>query len=222
MLNSNIQFIEHIPKTYYYNFKNKNDIEQYIYPLDNSLNNKKQIKRGILKPNYSYGGNGIKIIENIKEIDYKLKNVIVSEYIEHSEYYAGHFLVIDGIIQDKIYFCSNYKYKNNIKCGRIKNYTIQNKLIVDDNIFDLIFTDLSYSGFADSDFIIHNNKIIIFEINPRPGGSLIHDKIYLNKFINSLYEHETVKTILNKIKLQYDMKLNFKKTNKDIKLKILK
>ena len=57
----------------------------------------------------------------------------------------------------------------------------------DDIIFSCIFNDLNYSGFACADFTIHNNKIIIFEINPRPGGSLIHNEKYLNIFLDKLY-----------------------------------
>lgn len=56
-----------------------------------------------------------------------------------------------------------------------------------DNIFNKIFKKLDYSGFACANFIINSNKILIFEINPRIGGSLIHNKEYFMKFLNKLY-----------------------------------
>ena len=55
-------------------------------------------------------------------------------------------------------------------------------------IVDQIFKDLNYSGFAVCDFIIVNDRIVIFEINPRPGGSLIHNEKYLNIFLDKLLE----------------------------------
>ena len=50
--------------------------------------------------------------------------------------------------------------------GRTINYTILPELLVDDSIFNKKISNLSYSGFADCDFTIVNDRIIIFEINP--------------------------------------------------------
>jgi predicted ATP-grasp superfamily ATP-dependent carboligase len=164
-------FPESIPTIYYYHFLNETYV---LMPKNQKL---------IQKPNTGFGGSGIKIVYSIEP---SLKNHIVSEYIEHTTYYTGHFLVIKGIIYEKVYFCSSHPYNNGIKMGRIINYTILPELLVDDSIFNKIFSNLSYSGFADCDFTIVNDKIIIFEINPRPGGSLIHNKVYFNKFIDSV------------------------------------
>ena len=167
-------FIDNIPIIYYYNFGN----ETYI-------SNIKISQKMILKPNEACGGSGIKIVN---KINIHRKNCIISKYINHNEYYVGHFLVLNGIIHDKVYFYSNHVYKDGIKKGRILNYKIIKELDIDDSIFSNIFCNLNYSGFADSDFIINNGKIVIFEINPRPGGSLIHNEIYFNQFIDKLYD----------------------------------
>lgn len=53
----------------------------------------------------------------------------------------------------------------------------------------MIFDNLKYSGFACIDFTIKNENIIIFEINPRPGGSLIYNKKYFDKFIDTIISH---------------------------------
>jgi predicted ATP-grasp superfamily ATP-dependent carboligase len=166
------KYIEHIPAIYYYNFEN-----------ETFFNNTLLKKKLILKPNEMCGGSGIKIISRFNN---KETNCIIQEYISHNKYYVGHFLILNGIIYNKIYFSSNYKYNNRIKKGAIINYKIENELDIDDSIFYKIFNDLNYSGFADSDFIIVNNKIIIFEINPRPGGSLIKNEKYFNIFIDKL------------------------------------
>ena len=164
-----------IPITYYYNFGN----ETFI----NNINIHDKI---IKKPNTSCGGAGI-TINNV--IDYNLKDCIFQKYISHSQYYVGHFLVFNGLIHEKIYFSSinvNVNVNDYIITGNITNYTIHKKLTDDDSIFNKVFYDLQYSGFACSDFIIHNNIIIIFEINPRPGGSLIHNEYYFDLFIEKL------------------------------------
>ncbi len=140
----------------------------------------------IKKPNKGYASIGI---ERITKFDKnEIKNNIIQTFIENEIYYSGHFLVLNGTILKKIYFYSDYKYSNGIKIGKIKNYKITEKLEIDDTIFDKIFSNLKYSGFACPEFIIHNDKIIIFEINPRAGGSLVSNKIYLNLFLDKLIE----------------------------------
>ena len=150
-------FNKNIPKTYYYNFDN----ETYI--SDSFINNKNE--KLIQKDNYGNSSTNIKIVY---DIEINLKNHIIQKYIEHKAYYVGHFLVLNCIILNKIYFYSTNKNVNG-------------------SIFNKIFKNLDYSGFACSDFIINSNKILIFEINPRIGGSLIHNKEYFIKFLNKLY-----------------------------------
>uniref|UniRef100_A0A6C0DZQ2 ATP-grasp fold PylC-type domain-containing protein n=1 Tax=viral metagenome TaxID=1070528 RepID=A0A6C0DZQ2_9ZZZZ len=167
--------VENIPETIYYNFTNtQNEIETYNNNIETNLM--------IYKPNVSYGGIGIKIIN---KIIYD-KNIIISKYIKHKKNYVGHFLVLDGIIQSKIYFLSKEKFKGGIKKGRSKKYVILDVIDYDDSIFHRIFEKLNYSGFACGEFIIKDGIIKIFEINPRMGGSLVHDKECLNIFIKKL------------------------------------
>lgn len=169
-------YIENIPETIYYNFDN----EAYI---NKNFINKINIDKLIQKRNISAGGCHINIVYNIAK---DLKNYVISKYIEHIRYYVGHFLILNGKIIKKIYFYSEDPLKNGIKCGQIKNYIITSELHIDDSIYDKIFYDLSYSGFACADFIIDNNKIIIFEINPRPGGSLIYNSKCFQDFLIAL------------------------------------
>jgi predicted ATP-grasp superfamily ATP-dependent carboligase len=169
-------FPEYIPNIYYYNFNN----ETYGN-TDVALN-----KKMIYKPNVNYSSNGIKIIYSFENAI--LKNCIIQEYIDHVEYFVGHFLVLNGIIYSKVYFSSTKKIDTGIKCGCIKDYITSLEISIDDNIFSKIFNNLNYSGFASADFIINNGSIVIFEINPRPGGSLIKNDVYFNIFIDKLLQ----------------------------------
>jgi predicted ATP-grasp superfamily ATP-dependent carboligase len=167
-------FINNISKIYYYNF---ND-ETYI---NNDTNNRPLIK----KNNYSFAGFGIMIMDKIN----KIKNIVISEYINHTSYFVGHFIVLNGIILDKIYFFSNIMPECKILKGNITNYIIYENLNVDESIFNNIFNNLNYCGFACCDFIIVNDIIKIFEINPRIGGSLINNDVCFNKFLNKILEN---------------------------------
>ena len=171
------KFIEYIPIIYYYNYNDNTYINK---PFENILL--------IIKPNIGCASYGIELGYNI--FDKFTQNCIISKYIPHTIYYSGHFLVLNGIIIKKVYFYANKPNKQLIIKGMITNYEItdnlNDKLNIDDTIFDKIFIDLKYSGFACVDFIISNNNIIIFEINPRPGGSLIHNNEYFNIFIDTL------------------------------------
>ena len=163
-------FINTIPKVYYYNYE---EIE-YINFDDN---NKK-----IIKPNCDNGGQNIEII-----FDNKIKkNNVISKYIQHNRFYTGHLLIKNGIIIHKIYFFSYTTDENYIQRGAIQFYQI--KYNINDDIFNKIFEKINYNGFACIDFIIENDNIIIFEINPRIGGSLINNipifSIFLDKIID--------------------------------------
>jgi predicted ATP-grasp superfamily ATP-dependent carboligase len=150
-------FNDNHPLCYYYNY----DDITYNY---NVITDKM-----ISKPNIGYAGSDIYILYEKQN----LPNRVISKYIEHTTYYSGHFLVKNGHIIKKIYFRT---YNNDplfIKCGSITDFDILHNLdSYNDNIYSNIFTKLNYSGFACADFTIIDNNIIIFEINPRIGGSL--------------------------------------------------
>lgn len=179
------KFPDNIPTIFYYNF----DTDATGTFADTYNSNIINIKEKLIqKPNKNYGSIGIKIIDNFED---NIKNHIIQQYFIHKEYFVGHYLVLNGIIICSVYFYSNFSNnildQHPIKRGLIDNYEILTTLQTDDIIFSHIFNDLNYSGFACADFTIHNNNIIIFEINPRPGGSLIHNENYLNIFLDKLY-----------------------------------
>jgi hypothetical protein len=140
-------------------------------------------EKKIQKANNSVSGKNIKIIYNI---DLNIKNIIVSKYHQHSIFYVGHYLVKNGNIIEYIYLSQENKDPNYIHKGAVKRYKILDEYFPELNIFSKIFKKINYTGFACSDFIIENNNVLIFEINPRMGGSMRKDKNILNIFWNSL------------------------------------
>jgi hypothetical protein len=167
-------FNKNIPLTYYFNYKNK------TYINENFINSDKKIK----KANNSAGGKRIEIIYNI---DLNMKDIIISKYHEHSIFYVGHYLVKNGKIIEQMYLSQNNNDPNYIHKGAVKKYTIlEDNGYSEFNIFNKIFEKINYTGFACSDFIMENNNVLVFEINPRMGGSMRKDKKILNKFWNAI------------------------------------
>lgn len=170
-------FPSNIPTVYYYNH---NDVT-YMNPPP--LNEKM-----IFKPNTGYYGSGIKIIYDFDTIRNEMKNASVSKYIDHTTHYLGHFLVIKGQVLGRTYFQATNPL-NYIKQSTMTNYKIHETIQYDDTIYDKIFKSLNYSGFVHTDFVVDNDKLIIFEINPFPSTTFIKEKYYFNKFIDKLLEY---------------------------------
>ena len=168
---------EHCAKTYFYNFSD----ETYISPvLDEAKGLKKKF---ISKKVISASSFGI-ILTSAPDL--QSKGVVITEYLEHTSYCVGHFLVYNGKIIERIYFWVDKAPEGGVKRGNIKDYSVEDTARADDAIFDSLFKEMNYSGFACADFIVKENKVILFEINARLGGSLVYDQYYFNKFINSL------------------------------------
>jgi carbamoylphosphate synthase large subunit len=175
-------FKDYIPETIYYNV---NDKQKYKSSLTTPFM--------IYKPVVGYGGQKVKIIEESDYIKDEGKyestfNIVISEYVQHSTSWVGHFVVMSGILIDKIYFYSEIEI-NEIYKGPLHNYNVVEKLLCDDSIFMRILIKLNYSGFASIDFTITNGKICIFEINPRIGASLVFNIRYFNRFFSSLIKY---------------------------------
>ena len=131
------------------------------------------------------------MIKIIDSIDTTKKDIIVSQYISHIEYYTGHIIVINSQIVKQIYFKATTNDSQYIQKGRIENYQIltEDQLNCSTTIFNNIFKKLNYTVFASIDFIIHDSQILIFEINPRVGGSLIYNVELCNEFLNYVFDY---------------------------------
>lgn len=171
-------YVDFIPKIY--------SIENIIYPC-------------IIKPVNGWSGINVDILRYHEEYlgyldknkNTRWKKYIIQQLIEHDRIYSGHFLCKNGLILlSTIYFRSIDK--NTIFKGKITDYTKCNlDKINNNNIFVEILKKLQYNGFACFDFCYDSlNKLKIFELNPRIGGSLIHDNDDFPKFLNCAIENE--------------------------------
>lgn len=160
MLNN---YNEYIPDIYYLNNIKLKNIE---YPA-------------ISKPTYSTNASGIKIIYNEKQFLRLANYNNIQKFIEYEYEYAAYMLCIDGIIITQKIIRFKYKKFNIKKNNFPKDYeTVEN---LNTDIFKSIIQKLKYSGGTCINFKVNemDNKINIFEINPRFGGSAFsNDFIY--------------------------------------------
>lgn len=148
----------------------------------------------IKKKSVGCSGSGISILTSLTDIDKSDTDIIISDYIIHTDFYVGHFFVLNGKILKRVYFKGSTNNDPNfiLKIAITKlGHIIVPTLDCDDEIFGQIFNALNYTGFASADFIIKSNNIILFEINPRTGGSLFYDQQTCKEFfdfvINNTY-----------------------------------
>lgn len=148
-------YIEYIPEIYYLkNIKLKN----IMYP-------------SIYKPEYSTNGKNMVIIYNHKDFYKLLNHNNIQKFIEDENEYSAFMLCIDGLIIN--WKIIRYKYKKyHIKKNNFHNQ-YENIENFDINVFKNIVNKLNYSGGINFDFKFNEieNKLFIFEINPRFGGS---------------------------------------------------
>jgi carbamoylphosphate synthase large subunit len=139
----------------------------------------------IMKATCLYGGVHVYLVKNSMEYKKNLRifnkqkiDFIIQENIKHRVYFVGHFFVYKGTIHYEIFYRTTKKDTDYpIKHGPIKNFVKENNNDFR-SIFVTIFEKLNYTGFACIDFCtnLETNDCKIFEINPRLGGSIVHDK----------------------------------------------
>lgn len=160
-------FNEYIPDVYFLNGEKIKDIE---YPV-------------IFKPEYSTNGLHMKIYNNKNELNCININdkIIIQKYINYNDEYGAFLLCINGkIVNWKVI---KHRYHNyHIKRANFpKNYI--NVPTFDIKIFEKIISKINYTGGMCIDFKYNKitNKVYIFEMNPRFGGSA-----FTNNFIYNL------------------------------------
>lgn len=160
-------FCDYIPKVFYLeNVELERDVK---YPL-------------ISKPAYSTNGKNMFIINNNKELEMCMNKIILQEFIKLKYEYSIYFLCIEGkIINYKII---KQSYPNNhIKKVNFNKYDEVTNFSIGLGIIEKITFKLNYTGGGCIDFKYdeQQNKIYIFEFNPRFGGSA-----FTNNFIYEL------------------------------------
>jgi glutathione synthase/RimK-type ligase-like ATP-grasp enzyme len=180
---------QYIPKTYY-NSKYDKTLASYIRDMKLPF---------IIKADNLCAGNGCYVFtennydKDLLQNDYFLKkynNIIIQEFIDGQNLYAGHFFVINGKIIFDIYYIETHEQKYMISKGKMKKYntyTAKDKHIA---IFKHIFEFTNYNGFACIDFKIDDcDDLKIFEINPRMGGTFATNISDFPKMMDSLIQY---------------------------------
>ncbi len=176
-------------KIKFYKFMVKNNFQNLI-PITYKINDKLIQKISypcIFKLATTYGAKYSTICKNkqtLKQCENTKYSHFVQELIIGKIERSVHLLIINGVIKWGVCYEIENNKKNHIQVGRMEKYKkIKN---FDFNIFQDIFIKLDYNGFACIDFKVINDKIKIFEINPRLGGTLVNDKDFtkLIKYIS--------------------------------------
>jgi len=173
-------FPENIPTT----ISIKTDTINYVNSGYSDNSNRKMIKKDAV----GYAGNSVSIVYNL---GMRKNNTVVSDYINHTEYYSGHFLIYKGTLLKQIFFKGQNKDNPNlIRKGPITEYEVveADKMKADVTFFEKLFKMIDYSGFACPEFTIVDGKVLLFEINPRPGGSLIANQKYCGEFFQTIID----------------------------------
>jgi len=135
----------------------------------------------VFKLSYSVGGSGVFLCNNKDEMaDLHRKNqgqtYMVQRYIKGTEH-SAHLFVNNGIIKKAYYYrCNDHKVPVYIQHGRMHSYDKDHDFGYTD-AFDKMFRLTGYTGFACIDFKVDgdSNSVKIFEVNPRLGGTVVHD-----------------------------------------------
>ncbi len=140
----------------------------------------------IFKLGVTCAGNGSMVCAdnntlNIRKKFYRERDYLVQEFISGPNEYSGHFCVVDGVVK----WNTVYKSTNNnpfyVSRGKMEIYEKEPGMKFE--VFDQIFKQTNYNGFACIDFKIVNNRVKIFEINPRLGGTIVCDSVDFAKII---------------------------------------
>ena len=176
-------------------FLKDNNFADYIPTTYISCINGKQLMHNkftfpcIYKLCIGSGGSSSTVLETngqlCKKLLDKTANYFIQEYVIDQLEYSAHLYILDGIIKFSRFYCAKNSKKNYIQKGRMIKYrSVEVPQCV--NIFQEIFTKLNYTGFACIDYKLKNGSPKIFEINPRPGATIVTNIDDFNKLIQYL------------------------------------
>ena len=142
-----------------------------VYYIDNVCLTKDITFPVISKPVFSTNGANMKIYHNENQFRECQDRKIIQQFVQDPNEYSAFMLCINGIIKNTIILRNKYppyhiKKKNFPKtCDRVHDFDI--------SIFTPLLQTLQYSGGVNIDFKYDptTEQILIFEMNPRFGGS---------------------------------------------------
>jgi len=165
-----------------------NNLEQYTPKVYESFDEINTDNNGmyIIKPYNLSNGEKMKITKIVEKSDFE--NNIVQEYIENIIEYTTYAVSKNGKIIKHITYGCNFGSPCHIKRHPV-NTTNMSRVDLDDKYITQLESFLhncGYTGISNTDFIICDGKIKVFEINPRLGGGLV--RIDRCDLVEMLYE----------------------------------
>jgi|GEM_PF-2060895 len=143
----------------------------------------------IFKLAVTFGGTGAQVHLNAGkplELDKVARgsSYIVQEFIPGNVEYGGHFYIEGGAIRRQLFYRGTRDASITVQRGHMPSYDRFEEL---DEAAELesMFGAINYTGFACVDFKVSPKGIKIFEVNPRLGGSLIHNESDLLSYFDS-------------------------------------
>jgi carbamoylphosphate synthase large subunit len=187
-------------KELFYEFLSSNGLEEY-FPKTINITSDTPKFPFIMKRLDLYGGVGIALIWDQQRYEWALNNhrfkdkrYLVQEYVEGDVEYVTQVMCKDG---DLLWHCT---FEGPVpKDGKVNMGPFANKAIPIEpevlEIFRKIFKLANYSGPANVNFKLRDGKPVIFESNPRFGGTM-----FLPMFRPQL--KQSIMTLLNNAYLQ--------------------
>ena len=192
-------------KELFYKFLERNGLKEYFPKLLNITSNTPEFPF-IMKRLDLYAGVGIVLIWDQERYEWALNNhrfkdqeYLVQEYIEGDVEYVTQVMCKDGEILWNVTFEGPVPKDGKVNMGPFA----ENKIVTMEpevlDVFRKIFNLANYSGPANVNFKLRDGKPIIFESNPRFGGSM-----FLPMFRPQL--KQSITALLNNAYLQKDTK----------------
>lgn len=143
----------------------------------------------IAKPGVSFGGQGASVHLDartpVNVARFKPgESFVVQRFVPGGTEYGGHFYIESGDIKRCVYYEGRRDPAQHIQRGRLGgNAYTKHTTIAEHDAFADLFARLDYTGYACADFKVEDGVPKIFEINPRLGGTLVHDAEDLPAFL---------------------------------------
>lgn len=200
MFCSTTRFLKELPQKYHnmiITFHNKATFHQYI--IDNKLEDLVPIQYtvndinfpAIIKPIYGTSGEHVHYLKSVDDLNrddiVQLINdhqYVIQEFIESEYFYTAHLLFDKGNLMMGLIYGSNKTDTTQILKGAIKNYTTRAIIDYEKEQFEKMIKPSEYCGMCNVDFAYDShNKIKVFEVNPRVGGSLYNGSKNIASFL---------------------------------------
>lgn len=143
----------------------------------------------IVKAGVGFGGQGASVhLDERSPVNLSRfkagESFVVQRFVPGGTEFGGHFYLESGDIKRCVYYEGRRDPAQHIQRGRLgpNAYSRHRKIPEHEALADL-FARLDYTGYACVDFKVEDGVPKIFEVNPRLGGTLVHDPEDLPAFL---------------------------------------